>query len=1787
MADISLRELPDAFNRGEFTAGETIAAGNVVAWNASTSSIQLITKAEITDPYNRSTTITNPVFYNTTLDNQFGYCIASDENFILVGVPFQHTADNENEGVVYVYNATTLAFITTLTNPYVSNEGSQFGYSVAICNGFAVVGARYDSEVSTRAGKIILFETNNWTIVNDIKNPNVRSNSSYDYFGSSVFVNDTYYGGSSTGEKASDLTAGSGAVWVYDIATHTGYFIDNPNIGTNAAYDSFGVSTFLSCNSDHLLVGASKEDDTSTDQGAAYVFDLSSGTPTTPLYSIIGPNTSSGSSDQFGASSHINSSTFAVGAIGEAASGGGANSGIVYVYSTSTGSLLRTIVNPNNTAGDKFGTAIWQTDDYIYVGAIGYDGGTSNSGAVYQFDNTGTLNNTFLPNNTHASDIITGLHFGNTVAAINDKMFVGAPGFSGTSADEGKIYTYNITETNADKWIGIAHENIASGEIGTVNLIGAVDRNQSSLTIGSEYYLKSDGTLSTSSTIYGKLGRAISETDIILYTNTDTSNLASISYVDALKVSNLTELGIVDGTSNQVLATDGNGTFSFVTLTGVVADALTSTDISVTQNAAGTAALTYDSATSTFTYTPPDLSSYLTSETTTALAYVPASYELNFTDETGTVTNINLSNLLDDTNLITTVNTQTGDVVLGLLDLGITDGTAGQILSTDGAGNFSFVADAGGIALTDLSITTAAAGTAALAYDNSTGVFTYTPPDLSSYATTASVPTVLTDLGITDGSAGQILSTDGAGNFSFVADAGGIALTDLSITTAAAGTAALAYDNTTGVFTYTPPDLSSYATTASVPTVLTDLSITDGTTGQILSTDGSGNFSFVTNPTTALAYNTGTTTLTFTNETGTDTTIDLSGLLDEDARSVASGTLDAGTGIVTFTRDDTTTFTLDLSPLLDDTNLVTSVNGYNGTVTLALTDLSITDGTSGQVLKTDGSGNFSFANPSNTFGNIEVGVGTDGNVIQGTAGSDLDLVIQADGDNIWFNANSLVGVSGNFMVTGAVTISNMTQINSTLTVTGNTTTANIVPNADLSRNLGSSTERWSQIFAGEIRTTDSLTISAGNGLNLYSDVNETVGINITNTGVVSFNSNYSFPITDGTTKQLLRTDGAGVLTFEDPTNIVVIPSNTSATFNEFDLVAMRPDSGNNIFLVEGIDFEYGITQTSTGVLTDTGVLAPGAAYSTNDDHYWALQVSNIGLNLGSTHGYSEELVAYDFNIRYGENGTALANDGTYSYTMFTGETGSDFFVIYSGTTGSFTFEAYTGISPVTSFIPRAPSIDINTTRSEYHGIWLNSSGDRILLSGALGTGGPQPTFATLSTGHSEINSAKLVCANGICYSGYVDETNNVFIQAFEVTGVPGTGSVTIGTPIQVATHMNGTQRRSFDLAVDSSNNIMVITTDNGSGNVDGLKYHYLTVDTNTYNLTLVASNDMPYHNIKYYVERVGVVYAAHRSEFAFMLLDPYEQSYGNDYVFYNSGPLNTSNGTITFSNPWFSGMGANVEAGEMAELLIDTGGTPNIAFVADDTANMGADGLTVNLLTNEGAQAGTNEYRDDWVGWTFNNINTADTFPVELRGNVYTNASSLTPGQEYYIDRLRNFTTVDTGYKAGYALTATDLQTYAPLGLSVVNQGGSGSSITIDNDARKIIYNAPVIPVTLTQLNINDGTAGQVLTTDGSFGFTFEDPAGGGLAFVSITDITTSNQNDLIYAGLTTADDASFVATKLMVYYNGSLLVPGTNSPTYDFFVDSGAIGAESNGWRINFNFTPLDGSTIVVYRLS
>ena len=118
-----------------------------------------------------------------------------------------------------------------------------------------------------------------------------------------------------------------------------------------------------------------------------------------------------------------------------------------------------------------------------------------------------------------------------------------------------------------------------------------------------------------------------------------------------------------------------------------------------------------------------------------------------------------------------------------------------------------------GIALTNLSVTqNAASGGGSLIYDNTTGNFSFTPPDLSN---------------LQGGS-------------------GGIQLTNLAVTqNTASGTGTLTYDNTTGNFTYTPPELFSgdYTDLTNKPTNLSDFVndvgyITSQTDSQTLSLVG-------------------------------------------------------------------------------------------------------------------------------------------------------------------------------------------------------------------------------------------------------------------------------------------------------------------------------------------------------------------------------------------------------------------------------------------------------------------------------------------------------------------------------------------------------------------------------------------------------------------------------------------------------------------------------------------------------------------------------------------------------------------------------------------------------------------------------------------------------------------------------------------------------------------------------------------------------------------------------------
>ena len=87
-----------------------------------------------------------------------------------------------------------------------------------------------------------------------------------------------------------------------------------------------------------------------------------------------------------------------------------------------------------------------------------------------------------------------------------------------------------------------------------------------------------------------------------------------------------------------------------------------------------------------------------------------------------------------------------------------------------------------------------------------------------------SIPSTLTDLGISDGSSGQFLTTNGSGGFSFATVSqgdGGIQLSDISVGAegSASGNGGLSYNSSTGVFTYTPPTASGLGALTAHPNI--------------------------------------------------------------------------------------------------------------------------------------------------------------------------------------------------------------------------------------------------------------------------------------------------------------------------------------------------------------------------------------------------------------------------------------------------------------------------------------------------------------------------------------------------------------------------------------------------------------------------------------------------------------------------------------------------------------------------------------------------------------------------------------------------------------------------------------------------------------------------------------------------------------------------------------------------------------------------------------------------------
>ena len=104
--------------------------------------------------------------------------------------------------------------------------------------------------------------------------------------------------------------------------------------------------------------------------------------------------------------------------------------------------------------------------------------------------------------------------------------------------DDGYYVVLANAVQNVSDFVGITTEAIASGATGTVTVSGGVSTNQSSLTIGSTYYVQADGTISTVATSPAVLvGEAVSATSLLLNALARPSTPAGVVLISSITAS--------------------------------------------------------------------------------------------------------------------------------------------------------------------------------------------------------------------------------------------------------------------------------------------------------------------------------------------------------------------------------------------------------------------------------------------------------------------------------------------------------------------------------------------------------------------------------------------------------------------------------------------------------------------------------------------------------------------------------------------------------------------------------------------------------------------------------------------------------------------------------------------------------------------------------------------------------------------------------------------------------------------------------------------------------------------------------------------------------------------------------------------------------------------------------------------------------------------------------------------------------------------------------------------------
>ncbi len=370
-------------------------------------------------------------------NDEFGYSVSISGDTAIMGA-----RRDDGFGSAYIYTRNPSTGVWSLQSKLFPSTGrdanEQFGASVSISGDTAIIGVPLDNDIGQFSGSAYVYVRDPATgIWSEQQKLLASDGAASNAFGTSVSLSGNTAIVGSPSNTYDGFRTGAAYVYVRDPAT--GIWSEQQKLlatGITANDSFFAISVFIE--GDRAIVGAPREDITTTDAGAAYVFVRDTGTG---VWSQEQKLLSSDGAfiDYFGSSVVINNDTALIGATNDDDNGTDSGSAYIFVRDPATGvwAEQQKLIASDGELFDYMGGAVALLGDTVIVGAI--SGGSADSGSAYVFLRDPTTDIWTEDQILVASDGTLADEFSYSISISGNTLIVGTPG---ELFRRGAIYLY-------------------------------------------------------------------------------------------------------------------------------------------------------------------------------------------------------------------------------------------------------------------------------------------------------------------------------------------------------------------------------------------------------------------------------------------------------------------------------------------------------------------------------------------------------------------------------------------------------------------------------------------------------------------------------------------------------------------------------------------------------------------------------------------------------------------------------------------------------------------------------------------------------------------------------------------------------------------------------------------------------------------------------------------------------------------------------------------------------------------------------------------------------------------------------------------------------------------------------------------------------------------------------------------------------------------------------------------------------------------------------------------------